>query len=75
MDIETGTVADDVELLSEIKQPPVGATDAIVTVATLDLPPFTEDGVNVIAFSLGGFTVRFAVNDTAPQEPVRVAIA
>ena len=62
----TGTVADELLLDSEIVRPPGGAADNSVTVAMLDLPPFTEVGLRVSDFKVGASMARFAVPELLP---------
>jgi len=56
-----GTVAPETLLDNAIVRPPTGAADVSVTFARLQSPPFTEVGVRVSDFKVGGSTVRLAV--------------
>ena len=52
-----GTVAE-IELLDkDTTKPPVGATDPMLTVATLDFPPDIDAGFNVSELRDGGLTI------------------
>ena len=67
-----GTVADVELLLSWIESPPVGATEPIVTVPVLVLPPWSEVGLTDSDFRIGPLMVRFVVSVTVPKAAVKV---
>jgi hypothetical protein len=69
-----GTEADVPVLLMATTSPAVGAGPVIVTTAELELPPITDDGVNVIASTVGRFTLSVAVFVTPFADALSVAV-
>ena len=61
-------------LLTAMTKPPTGAGPVIVTDAVLELPPMTDDGVNVIPSTVARFTVIVAVLVTPFADALTVAV-
>jgi predicted transcriptional regulator len=69
---ETGTVAEEVLLVSFTTKPPVGAAPVNVAVPVEDVRPTTLVGLTVKEAKVAGLMVRVAVWETLPNVAVTV---
>lgn len=69
-----GTVVAVPVLLTATTKPPTGAGPVIVTDAVLELPPITDDGVNVIPSTVARFTANGADLVTPFADALTVAV-